>query len=165
MCRMDATPPAATSPLTIGELQDRSFARARPTTHTSYPPERRLTPGQLEAYLDRRSYAVVGSARPDGRPHASMSAFVRHGTTFWLPTMTRTIRARNVAHQPWLTLVVAEDDDETHIAVLIEGPATTLSLDETPAHVLGSYGGDWVTAWIRVDAERVLSYAAEDAAV
>ncbi|WP_156252701.1 pyridoxamine 5'-phosphate oxidase family protein [Pseudactinotalea terrae] len=162
---MDSTTHVDTPAMTIGELQDLSFAGARPTTHTSYPPERRLTPEQLEAYLDRRSYAVIGSARPDGRPHASMSAFVRHGTTFWLPTMTKTVRARNVAHQPWLTLVVPEAEDEQHIAVLVEGPATTLGLDETPTHILGSYGGDWVTAWIRVDASRVLSYAAEDAAI
>lgn len=149
----------------IGELQDESFRRARPSTHTSYPPERRLTSEQLETYLDRRTYAVIGSARPDGRPHASMSAYVRRDTTFWLPTMTKTIRARNVGHQPWLTLVVPEAEDDQHITVIVEGPATVLSLDETPDDVLGSYGGDWVTAWIRLDAERVLSFGEVDAAV
>src|SRR5262249_12825202 len=67
----------------LGELQDQTFARATSATATSYPPERRLSAAQLASYLDRRVYAVVGSARADGRPHAAMSAYVRRGTTFW----------------------------------------------------------------------------------
>jgi hypothetical protein len=50
----------------IGSVQEESFARATPATASSYPPERRLTAPQLAAYLDRRVFAVIGSARPDG---------------------------------------------------------------------------------------------------
>ena len=75
-----------------GELQDRSSGRATAATAASDPPERRLSAAQLASYLDRRSFAVVGTARADGRPHAAMSVFVRRGTTFWLPTMAGSVR-------------------------------------------------------------------------
>jgi hypothetical protein len=71
----------------LGALQDRTFARATAATADSYPPQRRLDGGQLAEYLDRRAFAVLGSARADGRPHAAMSAYVRREATFWLPTV------------------------------------------------------------------------------
>jgi hypothetical protein len=49
----------------VGAVQDRSFARASAATARAYPPERRLTAAQLARYLDRRSYAVVSSARAE----------------------------------------------------------------------------------------------------
>lgn len=147
----------------LGDLHDQTFANATPTTAKSYPPERRLTAEQLTAYLDRRTYAVIGSARPDGRPHASMSMYFRRGTTFWLPTLSRSVRARNLRDQPWLTLVVPEDEDEHHIAVILEGPAETLELEETPDDIRTAFDQEWISAWIRLRAERVLSYAAEAA--
>ena len=107
----------------LAALQDRSFARATSTTVGSYPPERRLAGPQLAGYLDRRVFAVIGSRRPDGRPHAAMSVFVRRGTAFWLPTAEGTARERNMRREPWLTLTVTEGDRDAHIVVLIEGPA------------------------------------------
>ncbi|NUU22854.1 MAG: hypothetical protein HOV68_15290 [Streptomycetaceae bacterium] len=148
---------------TLAALQDRTFARATAATAGTYPPERRLTADQLAAYLDRRSYAVVSTARPDGRPHTAMSMYVRRGTDFWLPTVRGSVRVRNLRGQPWLTLVVAEGEDDEHIAVILEGPAETLEVDQTPADVRAAADRDWVGAWIRVRAERLLSYAAEDA--
>ena len=147
----------------VGTLQDRSFERATASTAISYPPARRLSGAQLAAYLDGREYAVVGSARPDGRPHAAMSVFIRRDTTFWLPTMAGSVRERNLRGTPWLTMVIAEGDDGAHIAVLIEGPAETLTPDNVPADVRAAYRGDWISAWIRLTAERLLSYADEGA--
>ncbi len=147
----------------LGDLQDRSFARATAATATSYPPERRLSAAQLASYLDRRAFAVVGSARADGRPHAAMSVYVRRGTTFWLPTMAGSVRERNLRGTPWLTMVVAEGDHPVHIAVITEGPAEVVALSEVPADVRAAMKGDWVNAWIRVIAERLLSYADESA--
>lgn len=147
----------------LAELQDQSFARATATTARSYPPERRLTPDQLVSYLGRREYAVIGTARADGRPHAAMSMYLRRGTSFWLPTLAGSIRARNLRTSPWMTLIVAENDDETHIAVIAEGPAEVVALDDVPDDVRGTFDGDWIDAYIRLRAERVLSYGAEDA--
>jgi hypothetical protein len=147
----------------LGDLQDRSFARATAATAASYPPERRLSAAQLTSYLDRRKFAVVGSARADGRPHAAMSVYALRGTTFWLPTMAGSVRERNLRGTPWLTLVIAEGDHPVHIAVITEGPAEVVPLPEVPADVRAAVKADWVSAWIRVTAERLLSYADEGA--
>jgi len=145
----------------LGCLQDRTFERATAATAASYPPERRLNAAQLASYLERRAFAVVGSTRADGRPHVAMSVFVRRGLTFWLPTMSGSVRERNLRGKPWLTLVIAEGDHAEHIAVLVEGPAQTVAPTVVPADVRGAVSGDWVSTWICLTAERLLSYAAE----
>ena len=147
----------------LGGLQDRTFARATAATAVSYPPERRLSAAQLASFLDRRVFAVVGSTRGDGRPHAAMSVYVRRGTTFWLPTMADSVRARNLHGTPWLTMVIAEADHPEHIAVIAEGPAKVVAPSEVPADVRAAVTGDWVSSWICVAAERLLSYADEGA--
>jgi Pyridoxamine 5'-phosphate oxidase len=147
----------------LAALQDQSFARATTATASSYPPERRLDGPRLAEYLDRRAFAVIGSRRPDGRPHAAMSAYVRRGTTFWLPTVAGSVRERNVRGEPWLTMTVTEGDHDTHIAVLVEGPADVVPVSEVPADVRAVMTGDWISAWIRIQAGRLLSYAAEGA--
>jgi Pyridoxamine 5'-phosphate oxidase len=147
----------------LDAIQDRSFATATAATTGSYPPENRLRGAHLGAYLDGRAFAVVGSARADGRPHAAMSSYVRRGATFWLPTVAGSVRERNLRGTPWLTMVVAEGDRGAHIAVLIEGPAEAAAPDEVPADVRAAVSGDWISAWIRLTAQRLLSYATEGA--
>lgn len=147
----------------LGGLQDRTFARSTAATAVSYPPERRLSAAQLASYLDRRAFAVVGSTRPDGRPHTAMSIFIRRDTTFWLPTMAGSVRERNLRSTPWLTMVIAEGDHPVHIAVLIEGPAQVIEPAQVPADVRADATSDWVSTWICLTAERLLSYADENA--
>jgi hypothetical protein len=147
----------------LAAVQDQTFARATAATAASFPPERRLSAGQLSAYLDRRTFAVVGSGRPDGRPHAAMSSYVRQGLDFWLPTVAGSVRERNVRACPWLTMTVTEGDRDTHVVVLMEGPAEIAAAADVPTEVLASVTGDWVGTWLRLTAERLLSYAAESA--
>jgi hypothetical protein len=73
------------------------------------------------------------------------------------------VRERNLRTTPWLTMVIAEGDHDEHIAVLIEGPAEIVAPPQVPADVRAAATGDWVSAWIRVTAERLLSYAAKGA--
>jgi nitroimidazol reductase NimA-like FMN-containing flavoprotein (pyridoxamine 5'-phosphate oxidase superfamily) len=143
----------------LGAVQDQSFARASAATAASYPPERRLTAARLARYLDRRAFAVVSSARADGRPHAAPSLFYRRGTEFWLPTVAGSVRERNVRAHPWLALTVTEGDHDEHVAVLIEGPAAVLPPEEAPAE-FRDQPGDWAQVWLLLRAEKVLSYAA-----
>ena len=147
----------------LGSLQDRTFARATAATAVSYPPERRLSAAQLASYLDRRAFAVVGSTRGNGRPHSAMSLYFRRGVTFWLPTMAGSVRERNLRAAPWLTMVIAEGDHPEHIAVIIEGPAEVVAPPQVPADVRAAATSDWVTTWICLTAERLLSYADESA--
>jgi pyridoxamine 5'-phosphate oxidase-like protein len=145
----------------LGLLQDRTFARATAATSASYPQERRLDAAQLASYLDRRAYAVIGSTRADGRPHSAMSIYIRRGATFWLPTVAGSVRERNLRAKPWLTMVIAEGDHDDHIAVLIEGSAEVVEPALVPSDVQAAVTGDWVSSWIRLTAERLLSYADE----
>jgi general stress protein 26 len=147
----------------LGGLQERTFARATAATAVSYPPQRRLSADELATFLDRRTFAVVGSARPDGRPHAAMSVYIRRGTTFWLPTMAGSMRERNLRGTPWLTMVIAEGDHPVHIAVIAEGPAEVVAPPQVPEDVRAAVTADWVNSWICLTAERMLSYADEGA--
>jgi hypothetical protein len=47
--------------------------------------------------------------------------------------------------------------------VLLEGPAEMVELADVPADVRDTRTGDWVSIWIRLRAERVLSYASKEA--
>jgi hypothetical protein len=49
------------------------------------------------------------------------------------------------------------------LAIKVEGPAEVIAPVEMPADVRAAVTGDWVNVWIRLTAERVLSYAAESA--
>ena len=56
-----------------------------------------------------------------------------------------------------------EGDHDEHVVVILEGPAETVPVDDAPDDVRAAVDGDWVSAWIRLRAERLLSYAADGA--
>jgi hypothetical protein len=150
----------------LASLQDQTFARATGATAASFPLRHRLTAAQLAGYLDRRAFAVVATTRPDGRPHATVCSYVRRDATFWLPTVAGAVRERNVRHQSWVSLVVSQGDhgdQSKHVLVIIEGTGTVVPPAEVPPDVRARADGNWVGSWIRVRAERLLSYSAEGA--
>jgi hypothetical protein len=145
----------------LGRRQEQTFARATQATAGAYPADRRLTGQQLADYLDRREFAVISSTRPDGRPHAAMSSYVRRDGTFWLPTVAGSVRERNVRAHPWLSMVVTQGDRGQHVFVRIEGPASIIAPADVPDDVRAAVPGDWAGCWLRLDGTSVLSYAAE----
>jgi hypothetical protein len=147
----------------LGALQEQSFARASAATVSAFPAERRLSGQQLADYLDRRAFAVVGTGRPDGRPQAAMSSYYRRGVIFWLPMVGNSARERNLRHQPWLTMTVAEGDHNGHIVVILEGISAIVPPLAVPADVRSAVSGDWVEVWARLTPSRLLSYAAQGA--
>jgi S-adenosylmethionine-dependent methyltransferase len=113
---------ASTEPApSLGELQERSFGAATTATIASWPRERALGPADLDAFLERKRYAVLSTTRPDGRPHAAMVAFVLRDGSVWLPAVAGSARLRNLQHEPSGTLVVSEGEEESHLAVVVEG--------------------------------------------
>jgi hypothetical protein len=46
--------------------------------------------------LERRSYALASSIRPDGRAHASPTLFCPYPERFWVPTLGGATRLGNV---------------------------------------------------------------------
>ena len=148
----------------LGRLQEASFRQAGQAVRKAYPPERRMTGLQLTEYLERRTYALASSTRPDGRAHAAPTLFSVYAEAFWLPTLGGATRLRNVQAHPWLALSVLEGEHDTHAAVLTEGPAEVLT--SVPAYVqatteLRNGGGnlDWAAAWLRMTPQRLFSFA------
>jgi hypothetical protein len=148
----------------LGRLQEASFDQAGPALRTAYPAQRRMTGPQLARYLDRRTYALASTTRPDGRAHAAPTLFSVYAHAFWLPTVGRAARLGNVRAHPWLALSILEGEHDTHAAVLAEGPAEVVaavpeavrSATETRN---GSDGLAWAAAWLRMTPERLVSFA------
>jgi hypothetical protein len=148
----------------LGRLQEESFSRAGQTVRNAYPPERRMTGPQLSEYLERRTYALASSTRPDGRAHAAPTLFSIYAEAFWLPTLSGAARVRNVRSHPWLALSILEGEHDTHAAVLTEGPAEVLATVPEPVRhttkMRNAGGGlDWATVWLRVTPQRLFSFA------
>jgi len=57
------------------------------------------------------------------------------------------------------TAKATEGDRDLHIVVLIEGPAGLVAAAEVPAGVHAAVTDDWIASWIRIPAQRLLSYA------
>lgn len=148
----------------LGRLQEASFSQAGPAVRKAYPPERRMTGPQLAGYLERRTYALASSTRPDGRAHAAPTLFSIYAEAFWLPTLSGAARLGNVRAHPWLALSVVEGEHDTHAAVLTEGPAEVLATvpeDVRSTTELRNDGSslDWAVAWLRVTPQRLFSFA------
>jgi hypothetical protein len=148
----------------LGRLQDASFSRAGQAVRKAYPPQRRMTGPQLASYLQRRTYALASSTRPDGRAHAAPTLFCIYAEAFWLPTVSGAVRIGNVRAHPWLALSIVEGEHDTHAAVLTEGPGEVLATvpeDVRNTAELRNRGGSvaWATTWLRMAPQRLLSFA------
>jgi hypothetical protein len=148
----------------LDQLQQASFDRAGQAMRNAYPPQRRMTGLQLERYVQRRTYALMSSTRPDGRAQATPTLFSLYAEAFWLPTLGAAARLRNVRAYPWLALSFIEGEHDTHAAVLTEGPAEVLTTapDEVRSMTeLRNRGGSvaWATAWLRMSPQRLFSFA------
>jgi hypothetical protein len=123
-----------------------------------------MTGPQLASYLQRRTYALASSTRPDGRAHAAPTLFSIYAEAFWLPTVSHAARIANVRAHPWLAVSIIEGEHDYHAAVLTEGPAEVLAT--VPEDVLNitelrNRGGSlaWATTWLRMAPQRLLSFA------
>jgi hypothetical protein len=145
----------------LEEVQDTTFAGASAATTGSFGAGSRLSGEQLVKVLTTRRNAVVSTTRKDGRPHSTPCAFVLHDRSIWLPVVPGAARAKHLARQPWLSMVISEGQLETHGVVIIEGPASLAEpTEDALAAAKTKLGGvGWVGQWIRLTPERIFSYA------
>lgn len=138
-------------------MQAAAFATATATTRASFPEESRLTADELRDVLLATRSLVVSTTRRDGRPHSALSSFTCHDGSFWLPASAGTVRARNVATNPYAALAITEG-----AVITAEGPADIVL--DPPDSVLTSYAREtaWVALWIRVRPNRLFSYRTRD---
>ena len=160
----------------LAALQAESYARAGSGLRSSWPPADALDEAGIAALLERR-YAVLATARPDGRAHATPIAFTLADGAFWIGTVEGR-RLRNLRARPWASLVVMEgdrdaDEDESfgppHRALTAEG-RVTLHEGGAMERALGplldawiarhGHPPDWAVALIELRPERVFSYGA-----
>lgn len=149
------------------EVQSRSYRDAGEALRRSWPEEDALDREGLAALLGDLRYAVLATARPDGRPHASPVAYSVADAAFWVATVAG-VRLRNVRATPWASLVVSEGQDAgAHRALTAEGAArlhegrafdsTRERLDER-WRVRHGRVPDWAVAFIELEPRRVFSH-------
>jgi len=146
----------------LQDIQDATFAGASAATTGSFGPGQRMSGDQLLKVLTTRRNAVVSTTRRDGRPHSTPGAFVLHDRSIWLPLVPRAARAKHVARQPWISMVISEGQLDTHGVVIVEGPASLAAqpgegvLEAAKSKLSGTA---WIGQWIELRPERILSYA------
>jgi hypothetical protein len=84
----------------------------------------------------------------------------------WLPTISGAARLRNVAISAHVSLAFVEGEEDSHAAVLMEGPASVIEGAEAPPALMEMWAerfsseGGWIARWIIVRPQRLFSYAA-----
>jgi len=142
-------------------LQAATAARATPGELASWPPERAMDEHELAAFLERRSFCVLATSTPRGRPQARPVAYTYRDGAFWFASVGGA-RLRNLRAEPWASLVVEEGDRGDHRMVLAEGPvdvhaAAPPAVAEAWERRHGSRA-EWAAAWLELRPHRVFSH-------
>ena len=156
----------------LATMQAESFRRAGKTMLGSFLPAQALNAEELQEFLTRKTYSVLATTRPDGRPLASMILFLVWRDAFWLPSARGAVRLNNLRSQPWASLVVFEGEENEHTVVVVEG---STSIHESVSPIFDQGLGrvwqervpqprDWVAALIELKPSRLLSFRAAKAA-
>jgi hypothetical protein len=142
-----------------------------------WPEAQALDAAGFRDLIRRNRYAVLATARPDGRAHATPVAYLVADGAFWVGTVDG-LRLRNLRARPWASLVAMEgqrDEGEDaelgalHRAFTAEGPVALhggAAFDAAFAPLreqwVGRHGHepDWAVALIELRPARVFSHAA-----
>jgi nitroimidazol reductase NimA-like FMN-containing flavoprotein (pyridoxamine 5'-phosphate oxidase superfamily) len=149
------------------EIQAHSYDRAGAALRDSYPKSSAMDGRRLAEFLEHKRYAVLATARPDGRPHAAPIAFSVWRSVFWIATVAGT-RLRNLRAQPYASIVITEGDVRAHHrAVVAEGPVRLYDLRDLAAmdpgladHWRARHGAlpTWAAALVELRPDRVFSF-------
>jgi nitroimidazol reductase NimA-like FMN-containing flavoprotein (pyridoxamine 5'-phosphate oxidase superfamily) len=156
--------------VSIGEhlagVQARAMAAASAATRDSYPEQSALDAEEIDAFVDRATYAVLATTRPDGRPHAAPVGYLPTDDRIWMASVAGAARLRNLGDQPSATVVMMQGNGEEHVALIVEG---TVRRHADPEPILDEwlrdawrdrYGTDlnWAGSLIELEPTKVLSY-------
>jgi nitroimidazol reductase NimA-like FMN-containing flavoprotein (pyridoxamine 5'-phosphate oxidase superfamily) len=149
--------------LSLFEIQQASYVRADGALRGAWPAEQAMSHDELEAFLAERTYCVLATVTPGGRPQARPVAFAAVDASIWFATVEGG-RLRNLEHSPWVSVVVAEGEGDRHRAVAADGPVVLV--DKPPGHVLELWErrfgsrAEWAARWFELRPERLFSYRA-----
>jgi nitroimidazol reductase NimA-like FMN-containing flavoprotein (pyridoxamine 5'-phosphate oxidase superfamily) len=114
---------------------------------------------RLREFLDARSYGVLATTRPDGRPQAAPLSFFVRGGAFWFTIAGQ--RMRNVRATPYASFVVTEGEYDAHRVVMAEGAVNLHEpTDALRAEWAARHGSTptWAAAMLELVPERLFSY-------
>ena len=118
---MNRPGPLAADVAGLVELQEVSYARAGAGAHASWPRERALDAEALRAFLSDPPFAVLATARADGRPQAAPFALVAHRGALWFALVDGP-RLRALRRLPYASVVLTEGGPGSHRMLVAEGP-------------------------------------------
>lgn len=93
----------------LANIQEQSYAKASKSLLESYPQSRMMTKDELIAFLNSKRFAVLATARKDGRAHATPIGFLVWNGAFWIAS-AEGARSRNLQNNPWASIVVIEGE-------------------------------------------------------
>ena len=121
----------------------------------------RLSQAKIDLRLAEPHVAHLVSIRPDGRPHVAPVWYERDGDRVWVMTGSVTVKARNIANNPAVSLSIAAPARPYWYTVL-EGKAsfTTDNLEskmqDICTHYYGPVRGAEFARELLTEADRVL---------
>jgi nitroimidazol reductase NimA-like FMN-containing flavoprotein (pyridoxamine 5'-phosphate oxidase superfamily) len=147
-------------------VQDASYESVAQSLTDSWPQESVMDAAQLESFLDERRYCVLATTTVKGHAQARPVAFTVFGAAFWFATVAGA-RLRNLKRTPWVSVVVADGEGDSHRAVVAEG--STVIVERPPEELLSAWEArhgsraDWASVWFEVEPVRIFSYRAPGA--
>ena len=88
----------------------------------------RLSPQQIDAFLDERHTLVLATLRRDGSVHLSTVWYRWDGLAFWISTNRDRTKYRNIERDPRVSVLV--DDPPRETSVSARGRAEAVAFDE-----------------------------------
>lgn len=101
------------------------------------------------AFLDQSLNAIVATLRQDGTPSQSIVWYARDGDTLWISVRPDSVKARHVAREPRLSVLVLNAAGDRYLR--IEGTAIHDGEvdDEARRALIGRYvGAERATDWM-----------------
>ena len=84
----------------LAGVQARAMAGASAATRDSYPEVSALDAEEIDAFVERVSYPVLSTTRPDGRPHAAPVGYVPTDDRIWMASVAGAARAPQPRRAP-----------------------------------------------------------------